>query len=372
MTIATIFIDSSAANADLLYTTKFLVGDPVLYIEVEEKKYLFLNALEVDRGKSDAKVDEVICTMDYKPLIDPKKDVYLQIADIFLKEKNITDLLVVDNFSAFYYKEFKDLGYNIEIKRAPLYTARIFKTEEEKNKIKAVMKAVDDSFAVAVQILKDSVIDGNYIRYKGELLTSEFLKRTINIELFKNDCICEEIIIASGNQAVDPHNRGTGLLLANTPIIFDIFPQSMVTKYFGDETRTVIKGKATEEQKKLYNTVLKGQQIGLEMLKPGINGMEVHNAINNYFISEGFVTGNIEGRMQGFFHGTGHGVGLEIHEFPRISSAADEIMKEGYVVTVEPGLYYKDLGGVRIEDTVIITKDGIENLTFTDKFFEIE
>jgi Xaa-Pro aminopeptidase len=108
------------------------------------------------------------------------------------------------------------------------------------------------------------------------------------------------------------------------------------------------------------------------MLKEGVNGMDIHNSIMDYFNSQGFETGLIDGRMQGFFHGTGHGVGLEIHEAPRVSGNVDAIMKEGYVVTIEPGLYYKDLGGVRIEDTLWVTKDGYENLSISEKFFEIE
>ncbi len=369
---AILFFDSSELNPDLRYAIGFHIGDPVLYFEIEGKKYLMLSDLEIDRGKEEAIVDEIVSLSSYIVRINRPQEGYSEIIDLFLKEHGISDIVVSDRFSAFHYKNLIDKGYNIEIKKSPLYSERKFKTPDEREKIRGVMKNVDIALQKAFDLLRDSKIDGNYIKYGNEIVTSEMMKRLINTELLQMDTICKTIIVASGVQAIDPHNTGSGPLIANTPIIFDVFPQSLIHGYFGDQTRTVLKGKASFEQKKLFNTVLNGQKMGVEMLKDGVNGANIHIAINSFFEKEGYKTGLIDGRMQGFFHGTGHGLGLEIHEEPRVSSAVQEIMRTGYVVTIEPGLYYKEIGGVRVEDTLYVTKNGSDNLAFTDIFFEIE
>ncbi|MBN2694696.1 aminopeptidase P family protein [bacterium] len=369
---ANLFFDSSELNPDLRYAVGFHIGDPVLYFEIEGKKYLMLSDLEIDRGKEEATVDEIVPLSDYILRINRPQEGYSEIIDLFLKDHGVTDIAISDKFSALHYKNLVEKGYNIEIKKSPFYSERKFKTAQEREKIRGVMKNVDIALQKAFNLLRDSKIDGDYIKYGEEIVTSEMMKRLINTELLQMDTICRTIIVASGMQAIDPHNTGSGPLIPNTPIIFDVFPQSLSHGYFGDQTRTVLKGKASDEQKRLFNTVLKGQKLGVDMLKAGVNGADIHIAINRMFESNGYKTGLIDGRMQGFFHGTGHGLGLEIHEEPRVSSAAQEIMKAGYVVTIEPGLYYKEIGGVRIEDTLFVTEDGSDNLAFTDIFFEIE
>ena len=116
--------------------------------------------------------------------------------------------------------------------------------------------------------------------------------------------------------------------------------------------------------------VREGQRIAFDMIRPGVRADKVHYAIVDYFESQGFATGIINGKFQGFIHGTGHGLGLEIHEPPRVSKV-DLKLKAGNVVTVEPGLYYKGHGGIRIEDVVLVTPQGNKNLTRASKVLEV-
>jgi Xaa-Pro aminopeptidase len=177
-------------------------------------------------------------------------------------------------------------------------------------------------------------------------------------------------IIAGGDQCCDPHNEGYGALRAHTSVIFDIFPRSQRTGYFGDLSRTVVRGRASERLKEAYETVRQGQDLGFRSIRDGVDGREVHQKILDLFTRKGFRTGKIDGRMQGFFHGTGHGLGLDIHEAPRIG-AVQSVLKAGHVVTVEPGLYYLGMGGVRLEDVVVVTPSGNRNLTKYPRFLEI-
>jgi Xaa-Pro aminopeptidase len=151
-------------------------------------------------------------------------------------------------------------------------------------------------------------------------------------------------------------------------IILDVFPRDAKTGYFGDMTRTVVRGRASDVQRKLWETVKAGQALALRKIKAGVDGMTIHKSIQELFASRGFPTEIRKARRVGFFHGTGHGLGLEIHEHPRLQKV---ILKDRQVLTVEPGLYYPGLGGVRLEDVVLVTKAGCRILSRFRKQLEI-
>ena len=164
------------------------------------------------------------------------------------------------------------------------------------------------------------------------------------------------------------------MLYSNTPIVIDIFPRSLTTGYWGDLTRTVVKGKATEIVKKAFIAVRDARDKSKELLHAGVIPEDIHNFCTQYLAEQGFPTGFDGTNNYGFFHGLGHGLGLEIHEAPRLSKRAKEPFKGGEIVTVEPGVYYQQWGGIRMEDLVYINKDGngIKCLTQIDDTFEIE
>ena len=202
-------------------------------------------------------------------------------------------------------------------------------------------------------------------------MTSEILKSVINTTIMAQGFVPSHTIVASGDQCVDPHNQGSGPIKANTSIIMDIFPRSQKTGYFGDITRTVVRGRASDRLKHVYRCVEEGQNIAFRRIRDGVNAYDIHVAIMDYFKSEGFDTGVMNGRMQGFFHGTGHGLGLDIHEAPTFGLRSKNKLRRNNVVTVEPGLYYQGLGGVRLEDVVIVSKTGCKNLVRIPKRLEV-
>ena len=243
-------------------------------------------------------------------------------------------------------------------------------SEKEKAAIKKSLLHTSQGIQEAYRILREAKIKGNKIFYRGELVTSELLKRAINLKLMENNCIGKHTIVACGNQAVDPHCTGFGPIRPHQLLVMDVFPKSMDTQYFGDMTRTVVKGRASDAQKILWQTVKYAQEHAIGMVHEGVNGQMIHDWILEYFEKQGYPTGLLKGRMQGFFHGTGHGLGLDIHEAPRVSKVS-HILKAKTVVTIEPGLYYHDLGGVRLEDVVYVTKKGCEVLSHCPKILEI-
>jgi Xaa-Pro aminopeptidase len=221
----------------------------------------------------------------------------------------------------------------------------------------------------AVEILKASKPDaGKRLRWSGKTLTSEILRADIDSAILRAGGVPAGTIVAGGDQACDPHERGFGPLYANSLIILDVFPRDAKTGYFGDMTRTVLRGRASEAQRKLWETVKAGQALALKRIKAGVDGMTIHKAIQRFFAERGFPTELRKGRRVGFFHGTGHGLGLEIHEHPRLQKVT---LKDRQVLTVEPGLYYPGLGGIRLEDVVVVTKSGCRLLSRFPKQLEI-
>jgi Xaa-Pro aminopeptidase len=247
----------------------------------------------------------------------------------------------------------------------------------EVSHIEEAQRAVEEACAHAVEILEEAeVSDDGTLFWRGEPLTSEILRSEIDVELLRRGCTSDEGTIAAGGaQAADPHERGSGPLRAGEAIILDIFPRNGESRYYADMTRTIVKGEPNEGLQEMYDAVLEAQETALSMIRAGVNGRDVHEKVSDILHERGYKTGKHDQRpgeplTEGFFHGTGHGVGLEVHEAPRVSTA-DEELKVGDVVTVEPGLYEPGVGGVRIEDLVVVTEDGCRNLTRFPKEFRI-
>ncbi len=368
-----LMIAASEQDANLYYATRFTAPDPFIFFQIRGKKTLLMSDLEVDRAKKQSSVHEVISTSALAKKFRDKygrRPSYVDLVVDFLKARKIKHLTVPGNFSIEYADPLRARGFQLDFQGDPFFPERTVKTSEEVRHIEKAIRHVETAFAAAVTVLRKSTIKKGKVYYRGTLVTSEFLKKIVNVSLMENDCIASHTIISCGKHAVDPHDQGSGPIYANQSIIMDIFPRDSHSRYFADFTRTVVKGKASPKLKKMYAAVKAGQDIAFRMLKEGSDAGAAHSAIHKSFEDLGFKTGVLNGRMQGFFHGTGHGLGLDIHEMPRVS-AIKEIMKAGHVVTVEPGLYYEDAGGVRLEDVVVITKTGCRNLTKAPKFLEI-
>ncbi len=370
---AILIVAASERDANLYYATRFLAPDSFVFIQTAAQKILLMSDLEIDRAKQQATVDLVLSHSAYDKQLKDRGMTEPKGADIIkavLDEFGITDLIVPTTFGIELADALRERGFRISTRKEPFYPERAIKSPEEVQSVLDTMRATEAAIGHAVEVIGASDIHQGHLYYEGHALTSEFIKKLINVKLMENDCIAQHTIVACGDDACDPHNEGSGPFRAHEPIVMDVFPKSSKTGYYADITRTVVKGKPSDALRRVYDTVLQGQELGLQMVTAGASGKAIHAAIQDLFERAGYHTGVINERVQGFFHGTGHGVGLEIHEPPRISRV-DDTLRPGHVVTVEPGLYYIGVGGVRIEDTVLVTSDGHENLTAFPKQFEV-
>lgn len=371
---AKLIIAASESDSNLYYACKFLVPDPIIYFEIKGKKHLVLSDLEIDRGQEQAQVDKIVSLTEVAKKIknrSKKIPVYVSIVNSLFKEKKIKKIVVPSNFGSQYYQALKKLGYSLVVKPDPFYEERLVKTEEEKAHIRYSIIQVEKTLKETLFILEKSKIIKNKIYYGKQLLTSEWMQSFINTKLMERGCLASHTIVASGVQGSLPHHSGSGALIPHTPIIFDIFPQNARTRYWADMTRTFVKGTPTNYIKKMYAAVKEANQVASDMVRANIHSSKIHRAAMKCLKAHGFNTGKINGKMQGFIHGTGHGLGLDIHELPSISLKGS-VLQKGNVITIEPGLYYEEHGGIRLEDDLFVTQTGSEQLTKFPKFLEID
>jgi Xaa-Pro aminopeptidase len=370
-----LMVADSERDADMLYAVGMFVPDPFIYLRIRGASSIVVSDLEIDRARANASRCRVLPLSRYQQKLrgqGVKNPRLAQVVAKLLRENRVRTAAVPSTFPLGLATELHRLKISVRAKQGAFFPQREQKSPAEVKMITAALVMAEVGLAEAIQVLKSAKIaKDNRLIYHNIPLTSEKLRGVIGTAIVQASGLASHTIVAGGRQACDPHEPGCGVLRANEPIILDVFPRSQKTGYFGDITRTVVKGRASEAVRKLYDTVWRGQKLAFRKLRDGVPASSVHEAVQELFKQEGYVTRKKDGRMQGFFHGTGHGLGLEIHEAPRINATSTEELKAGHVVTVEPGLYYPELGGVRLEDVALVTRNGARNLTRFEKVLEV-
>ena len=367
-----LIVAASDTDADMLYATRMFVPDPFIFLEQNGKRTVVLSDLEIDRARKQAQADEILPYAEFEREVqgkDKKAPGYEKVLVHFLQKRGVKSALVPANFPLGYAQELERNDIRLQPSNGLFWPEREAKTEDELRLMRRALSITEKGMARAMEVLAAcKTRRSKKLDWFGRVLTSEILRAEIDSAILRAGGLPANTIVAGGDQACDPHERGSGPLSADSLIIIDIFPRDARSGYYGDMTRTVVRGRASEEQRRLWETVKEGQALGLKRMRPGVDGLEIHNEIKQLFTDRGFPTEVRDGRQVGFFHGTGHGLGLEIHEHPRLQKT---VLKQGQVLTVEPGLYYPGLGGVRIEDVAAVTDSGIRVLSRFEKRLEI-
>ncbi len=366
-------IAASESDANLYYATQFLAPDAFVLVWARDEKVLLMSDLEVDRARAQAKVDTVLPIRMYEERAKAsgvERPTVVDAVCAFFAERGIHRVVVPGSFPIEHGDALRSRGIVVQVRREPYLEDRLVKTPAEVECIVKAMRRTEAALDAAIDAIREADVVDGVLHWRGTVLTSEAVKRLIAARLLDDGLLAQHTIVACGDAACDPHNEGSGPLRACEAIIIDVFPRDERSRYFADITRTVVKGKASEAVNRLYRAVADGQACAFRLIRDGADGDAVHRAVQSTLEGHGFRTGEVNGRMQGFFHGTGHGVGLEIHELPRVSKVPTTL-RTGNVVTVEPGLYYPGVGGVRIEDVVVVTERGCTNLTAYPKTLEV-
>ncbi len=349
----------TATSSDQLYFSRVGVPDPFISFGVGKKRFTVQNALELGRVKKARTFDAVLPLADWHATAAarwPRRKVgAAEVIAELARAYRVPGFRVPDDFPVALFLKLRALGVKVEPAGGPMFPEREIKSDAEAAAIREGNRLSSVGFAAAEAILRASRPKGRSLRYAGQPLTSEVLKFAIESAILHEGGSSLNTIVAGGDQACDPHNRGTGPLRPNELIILDIFPSVTETGYYGDMTRTFLRGRASDAQRKLVTTVRAAQLAAIKMIRTGVDGQKVHQKVAATFVEAGYKTKHTKNGSVGYFHGTGHGLGLAVHEMPRLSPTVSMLLKKGAVVTVEPGLYYPGLGGCRIEDVVQVT-----------------
>lgn len=357
---------------DLRYVTGFDSMDPVVYLQCPRQGYLVVPVMEVCRAAR--KVKKGICVLSPADLIAQRtlRRNPLHWITALLREKRIRRVCVPSSFPLGLAVGLKRKGFFVRLAPMPVFPQRALKTSGELEKLQQVQCGAVRAMQQAVaQIGQATIRKDGILWLNGDILTAERIRQGIDKVLSEHDCVAEETIVAAGAQGADPHERGTGPLRAREPIVIDIFPRSRIHGYWGDLTRTVVRGRAPPEVRRMFQAVKQAQAVALREIRPAVRLSTVHRKVQRVLVNAGFVTTGRGTGSEGFIHNTGHGLGLAVHEYPILGEGQGRL-RVGHVVTVEPGLYYRRHGGVRIEDVVVVTRHGAKPLISCPLWFELK
>ncbi len=362
-------IDDDASDSDQRYVSGFTAPDPYQTLVTSEGVHLLVSGLEYGRASKESSADSVTrrADYDYQQLVAEHGpyEAKSRLLEVFLDDHDVDSLAVPRNFPTGTADGLRARGLEVTVEpEGVVEEIRATKNEWELAQIDATQDANEAAMATAEALIATADIadDGTLVR-DGEALTSERVKEEIEITLLRHGCGLDDTIVACGADGADPHNRGSGPLEADELIVVDIFPRDKETGYFADMTRTFARGDPGEEARRRYEVTEEAYEAALEAVESGVTGAEVHDIACDVIEDAGYETLRSDPSTDtGFIHSTGHGVGLDIHEQPSVSPSGGEL-EPGHVISIEPGIYDPAVGGVRIEDLVVVTEDGYENLT---------
>lgn len=370
-TVPRVLIATGREESDVRYATGLTAPDPFALLMEGPRKHVLVSALEAARARRVCPT-AILHTPATLFAEAPSSRPTLANQILALLYQLQADAVVVGPWCPVgVARALEQGGIDVRLVTTPPFPQRAIKTPHEMACIAKSQRAAVAAMRAAIAAIRAAEISSTGIlRAGGRSLTSERIKDLIEQTLLARRCSADGTIVAVGPQGARPHDAGSGPLRANVPVVIDIFPRDKQTGYWGDITRTVVRGRATPEVRHLFQTVLAAQKQALAMLRPGVKSREVQRAVDDYFVHSGYPTRlTPPGRESGFIHSLGHGVGLDIHESPGLRNEPGRLAV-GNVVTVEPGLYLPGLGGVRIEDTVAVTPTGCKILATCPKKLE--
>jgi Xaa-Pro aminopeptidase len=362
-----VLIPVGEVDADFIYAA----GLPIetgLYIRFAEGDDLVVaSALEIDRAKLLSRADRKLSMGEAGYQEGGAYEGWPRLAAKLVRERGSSSIRVSPRLYAAYLDGLRHTGLDVEIDHDLFVAERRRKSPEEAGKMKEAQRAAEAALKEVVRLLAESEIRDGLLWTGGRPLTSEWLYARASLLLAEMGFACPDMIVAGSPNNAMPHYRGQGQIRANEPVIIDIFPTGRESHYNGDLTRTVVVGEASDEVKRMHAAALQALDAAIESIRAGVAANEVHNTACQVLVDRGFgtTTPGFEGpdgvaRMN---HSLGHGVGLEVHEEPGLRGPNHEPLEAGDVVTVEPGLYLMGMGGVRIEDTGMVTASGFEDFT---------
>jgi Xaa-Pro aminopeptidase len=364
----------SLLNPDLYYTTRFLTVDEFYYVKVRDQSGVIAAPdLICERARKYSPIKDFhsvspVRSEAVQERVSSDEIDFRVVSDIHkhLLPKSGT-VGVPRNIDALHVYHLHKLGVSTQPVQSLFHEARETKDESEIQAIKKASKATEATFHKVFDIIQNCEIGSKrQLLHKGKPLTVGTVKQVIQHALVDNNSENTEAeIVAGGTLSADYHYLGepSDILHAHEPIIIDIYPRRITERYHADITRTLVRGAVPKELKNLIESVQATIGAVIDAISPENDTETLVQTMANAFKRDGHHTTYLSpGISDGMLHGLGHGIGLEVHENPLLSLRGNPLHPNS-VIAVEPGLYYKKIGGVRIENNVIVTKKGARSIT---------
>jgi Xaa-Pro aminopeptidase len=370
-----LMIAASARDANMLYAAGMFADDALIYLRLRGRCHLLVSDAELGRARREAGHCRILSAARVAERLRKAGRARVTLAHVaaaVLREKGLRKVAVPEEFPLGFARQLRDAGIKVKPVKGEFFPQRELKSAAEVKKVSAALVMAEVGLSEGLQVLRHAkVARDKRLVWRGLPLTSDRLRAVIDSAVVQAGGTPTRTIVAGGRQGCDPNHVGHGALRAGQPILLDISPRSQKTGFHADITRTVVKGRASDGVRRMFRAVEAAQELGLELVQHGVEGRAVHRAILQSLKEAGFDTARRDGCMEGFVHTAGHGVGLDLHEAPQLGANSRDLLRAGQVITVEPGLYYPDIGGVRLEDVALVTRNGARNLTKCEKALEL-
>jgi Xaa-Pro aminopeptidase len=357
-------------SPEMRHEVPVVVPDPFLYLERGGERHVVITPFEVERVQGhDGLQPHAVEEFGWDDLV--KQGIAMEEVELgtmvrAVKELGVRKAVVPTTFPLELADRLRAEGIEITPDRETFVRRRRAKSDAELEGIRRAQRGAEAGMDAARELFRRAEEQDDRLLLDGEPLTCERVKIAIQQAITDLNLLCEEFIVSHGAQTAIGHEMGFGEIKPNEPIVIDLWPRDRDSSCYADMTRTFVIGEPSEELATYHKLVHEALRRSVEAVKPGVAGRDVYVLASELFHEAGYPTGlhKRDGEVleDGFFHGLGHGVGLEVHEQPWLSRYPGELV-EGDVVTIEPGLYRNGYGGCRLEDLVLVTKDGAEPLT---------
>jgi Xaa-Pro aminopeptidase len=366
-----LIIGDTTRSPELRHEVPLVIGDPFLYAEKDGKRYVFSSSLELPRLREldgiEVIANEEIGQDELLGQGLPRDQILLELSVRSCRRIGLTAAVVPRFFPLAFADRLRSEGIELTPDRDLFVERRRVKNADEIAGIRRAQKAAEAGMAAARDLLRRASANGGGLEVDGKPLTSEWIKAAIGGVFVEHGCAADEFIVSHGPQSAVGHEAGHGQIQASEPVVIDLWPRDGESACYADMTRTFVVGEPDDELSEWQRLCKQALDEAIEKIRPGAKGVDIFRGTCELFQEHGYPTqltkepGTV--LEEGFFHGLGHGVGLEVHEDPNLGISGNHELLAGDVVTVEPGLYRPGYGGCRLEDLLLVTEDGAENLT---------
>ena len=367
---ALLVVGDTVRVPELRHEVPLGIPDPFLFAEVDGARHVVISALELDRVNEVEGIEaHPFEDFGYDALLSQGLPIDVIRHDVYVnacRELGIAAASVPGGFPLAVAERLRESGITLTVEQNVFSDRRRVKNAAELAGIRRAQRGAEGGMRACVDVLERAEARNGSLAVDGEVLTVELVKQHVEQEFIRHGVTADEFIVARGPQGAIGHDMGSGPIQAGESIVVDLWPRDRESACFADMTRTFVVGEVPDDLRELHRLTREALERAIAMVRPGVAGVDVYGAVCDHFEAAGYPTARSKEPgavlQDGFFHGLGHGVGLDVHERPGISRYSDDLV-EGDVITLEPGLYRKGYGGVRLEDLLLVTADGAENLT---------